>query len=112
MEILEENSFKKKLLEYWEKVKTKYNEKRAFDKTYSYLRISSIDFFRGIMVIFTIFLICQGLESHIEGKYMISVWNGMTFADIVLPFFLMIMGMSVPFYIKKYHFLLYLPYSI
>lgn len=103
MEIQKDINFRDRFLEIYSTVKAKYKEKRAFDKNYDSLRIESIDFIRGIMVIITIFLICQGLETNIDKIFMISNWNGISVADIVLPFFLLIMGMSVPFYIKKHH---------
>ncbi len=84
-------------------LKRSYKEKREFDTKYKSLRINSIDFLRGILLIFTIFLICQGLENNVEKRFMLSSWNGFNIVDIVLPFFLLIMGMSLPFYVKKYY---------
>ncbi len=84
-------------------LKNKYYEKRKFDKKYENLRINSIDFFRGLLVIFTIFLISQGFGKNIEPDFLVSKWNGFNIADTILPFFLLTMGMSIPFYVKKNH---------
>ena len=103
METINEAKIKIKFYKKIADLKSKYKEKREFDKKYENLRINSIDFLRGILVIFTIFLISQGLEGNIEKTFIISKWNGFNIADILLPFFLLIMGMSIPFYVKKNH---------
>lgn len=103
METINEAKIKIKFYKKIADLKSKYKEKREFDKKYENLRINSIDFLRGILVIFTIFLISQGLEGNIEKAFVISKWNGFNIADILLPFFLLIMGMSIPFYVKKNH---------
>lgn len=103
METNETNNLKKLLGEYYIKIRNYYLNKKRIDQEYAQLRVESIDLLRGIAVIFSIFLICQGLESKVNPKYMISTWNGMGFADLLLPFFILIMGMSIPFFVKKNH---------
>ena len=103
METINEVKIKEKIYEKVDELKNRYFEKRQFDKKYEYIRVHSIDFLRGLLVIFTIFLISQGLEGNVEKQFMISQWNGFTAADILLPFFLLVMGMSLPFYVKKNH---------
>ena len=103
METINEAKIKVRIYKKIVDLKSKYDEKRKFDKKYESLRINSIDFFRGILVIFTIFLISQGLEKNVENAFIISKWNGFNIADTVLPFFLLTMGMSIPFYVKKNH---------
>ncbi|KAJ8922259.1 hypothetical protein NQ315_004196 [Exocentrus adspersus] len=55
-------------------------------------RIKSIDVFRGLAIILMIFVNYGG------GKYWFfqhSVWNGITVADLVFPWFLWVMGLSL-----------------
>ncbi|EFN86390.1 Heparan-alpha-glucosaminide N-acetyltransferase [Harpegnathos saltator] len=55
-------------------------------------RIRSVDTFRGISILLMIFVNNGG------GKYVFfnhSVWNGLTVADLVLPWFAWIMGLSI-----------------
>lgn len=80
-----------------------YISKRELDLRMEYMRVDSIDFFRGILVIFSLFLINQGLEDSVNSYNMVSRWNGLNFADIILPMFLMVMGMSIVFFVKKYY---------
>lgn len=103
METVNKVKIKNRIYEKLDDLKIKYNEKRELDKKYEHIRIHSIDFLRGILVIFTIFLISQGLEGNIEKPFLVSEWNGIVIADYVLPFFILVMGMSVPFYVKKNH---------
>lgn len=96
-----DNIIKSYILKMYEKIKEKYLLKRVKDKEYSNLRITSIDFFRGMMVVFAMFFINQGLENELNVNHIISKWNGFTFADMQLPLFLIVMGMSIPFFVKK-----------
>ncbi|KAK9887112.1 hypothetical protein WA026_020559 [Henosepilachna vigintioctopunctata] len=55
-------------------------------------RLKSIDVFRGFCIIVMIFVNYGG------GKYWFfshSIWNGLTFADLVFPWFMWIMGLSL-----------------
>ncbi|KAG5315800.1 HGNAT acetyltransferase, partial [Acromyrmex insinuator] len=58
----------------------------------SSIRIRSVDTFRGISILLMIFVNNGG------GQYMFfnhSAWNGLTVADLVLPWFAWIMGLSI-----------------
>ena len=55
-------------------------------------RIKSLDAFRGITIVLMIFV------NNVGGGYWFfnhSAWNGLTFADIVFPWFVFIMGISI-----------------
>lgn len=84
-------------------IKNYIYDKKEKDKKYDYIRVNSIDVIRGMLTIIVVFLITQGLEDSISTKLVISEWSGTTLADIILPFFILIMGMSIPFYVKKNH---------
>lgn len=59
-------------------------------------RLSSIDFFRGLTVIIMIIVNSPGNSSPYSWLEH-STWNGCTLADLVFPFFVFILGMSIPF---------------
>lgn len=80
-----------------------YLEKKERNEKFRNLRINSLDVIRGILVVATIFLICQGLPDHISPSFELSKGEGLNFADVVLPMFLLAMGCSIPFFVKKYH---------
>lgn len=92
---------KKKIIKSINNIKLHYYDKREKDMNYEHLRVNSIDFMRGLLVILTIFIINQGLEDSISRSFKISVWNGMTLADIILPLFIIVMSASIPFFVKK-----------
>lgn len=61
-------------------------------------RLKSLDIFRGLCIIMMIFVNYGG------GKYYFfqhSIWNGLTIADLVFPWFLWIMGMSLSVVLQK-----------
>jgi heparan-alpha-glucosaminide N-acetyltransferase len=61
-------------------------------------RLASLDLFRGI----TIWFMC--LVNHAGGSYEIlehALWNGLTIADFVMPFFLFIVGMAIALSFSK-----------
>ena len=76
-------------------------------------RILSIDFFRG----FTMFMLVTGItgvfhiiaESNVGGAFMAALnkqldhaeWNGLYAWDLIQPFFMFIVGVSMPFAIAK-----------
>lgn len=80
-----------------------YNQKKIFNENYEKIRYNSIDITRGLLVIISIIVIFQGLTTNVNKNFIISPWNGLNLCDLILPGFLMLMGMSTPFYIKKYH---------
>jgi len=62
-------------------------------------RLRSLDTFRGIAIVVMIFVNYSG------GKYYYidhSIWNGLTVADLVFPWFIFIMGMSMQLSYKSF----------
>ena len=98
---VEEFALKTYIRKYLKIIKTLYFDKKAKDQEYAYMRIGAIDVLRGIFVVAALFIINQGMESAVSSNLAISTWHGMTFADLVLPYFVLIMGMSIPFFVKK-----------
>lgn len=82
-------------------IKDYYAHKKVLDHEYSYMRCVSLDFMRGILVVFSILCISVGLRDSVPTFLNISKWNGMNIADLITPFFILVMGSSIPFYIKK-----------
>lgn len=60
-------------------------------------RINSIDIFRGITIALMIIVNNQGDWSHVYPLFRHAAWHGWSGADIVFPFFLFIMGVSIAF---------------
>jgi predicted acyltransferase len=58
-------------------------------------RLISLDFFRGLTVASMILVNNPGDWSHIHAPLEHSVWNGCTPTDLVFPFFLFIVGVSI-----------------
>jgi predicted acyltransferase len=58
-------------------------------------RISSVDFLRGLTVAFMIFVNSPGSWDYVFPWFAHSKWNGCTPTDLVFPFFLFIVGLSV-----------------
>jgi predicted acyltransferase len=58
-------------------------------------RISSLDAFRGYTVAAMIMVNFPGSWDHIFPTLRHSEWNGLTFTDLVAPFFLFIVGVSI-----------------
>lgn len=98
-----ESWFKNKVSSYLEKLRNYYEYKAVLDEKYEHIRIQSLDYMRGILVILSIFCINQGLEDQISHVFKNSKWNGMTLNDILVPMFLMVIGSSIPFYVKKHY---------
>lgn len=61
----------------------------------------SLDFFRGMTVIAMIMVNNPGNGFHVYGLLEHSQWNGCTPADLIFPFFLFILGVSIPYAIDK-----------
>lgn len=98
---VEEFALKTYIRKYLKIIKNLYLDKKAKDQEYTYMRVGAIDVLRGIFVVAALFIINQGMESAVSSNLSISTWHGMTFADLVLPYFVLIMGMSIPFFVKK-----------
>ncbi len=60
-------------------------------------RILSVDFLRGLTVAFMIFVNSPGSWDYVFPWFAHSKWNGCTPTDLVFPFFLFIVGLSVYF---------------
>src|SRR5450755_3812286 len=61
------------------------------------IRLRSLDFFRGVTVATMILVNNPGDWGHIYSPLEHSVWNGCTPTDLVFPFFLFIVGVSIVF---------------
>ncbi len=65
-------------------------------------RLESLDIFRGLTVAFMIIVNTPGSWSYVYPPLKHSEWNGCTPTDLVFPFFLLIVGISMWFSLKKY----------
>ena len=60
-------------------------------------RLLSLDFFRGLTVAAMILVNNPGSWSHIYAPLEHAEWNGCTPTDLVFPFFLFIVGVSIAY---------------
>lgn len=67
-------------------------------------RLLSLDVMRGITISGMILVNNPGSWSHIYTPLEHAQWNGMTPTDLVFPFFMFVMGISMYFSLKKYDF--------
>ena len=58
-------------------------------------RLVSLDFFRGITIALMIIVNSPGSWSHVYPPLLHAKWHGMTPTDLVFPFFLFIVGVSI-----------------
>lgn len=65
-------------------------------------RLVSLDIFRGLTVAFMIIVNNPGSWDFVYPPLEHSKWNGCTPTDLVFPFFLFIVGMSMYYSLKKY----------
>ncbi|MDX9727287.1 MAG: DUF5009 domain-containing protein [Bacteroidales bacterium] len=65
-------------------------------------RLVSLDIFRGMTVAFMILVNTPGSWDYVYAPLRHSKWHGCTPTDLVFPFFLFIVGVSVWFSMKKY----------
>ena len=65
-------------------------------------RLVSLDIFRGMTLAFMIIVNTPGSWKYIYPPLRHSEWNGCTPTDLVFPFFLFIVGVSLWFSMKKY----------
>ena len=63
-------------------------------------RIESVDILRGITILAMILVNTPGTWSHVYGPLRHAQWHGLTLADLVFPFFLFIVGISIYFAYK------------
>ncbi|MEN8124075.1 MAG: heparan-alpha-glucosaminide N-acetyltransferase domain-containing protein [Bacteroidota bacterium] len=65
-------------------------------------RILSVDIFRGATIAAMILVNTPGTWSHVYAPFLHAEWHGLTPTDLIFPFFLFIVGMSITFaYTKK-----------
>lgn len=65
-------------------------------------RIISVDIFRGLTIAAMILVNNPGTWSHVYAPFLHADWHGLTPTDLIFPFFLFIVGMSITFaYSKK-----------
>ena len=65
-------------------------------------RIISVDIFRGLTIAAMILVNTPGTWSHVYAPFLHAEWHGLTPTDLIFPFFLFIVGMSITFaYSKK-----------
>ncbi|MDH5475056.1 MAG: DUF5009 domain-containing protein [Cyclobacteriaceae bacterium] len=65
-------------------------------------RLKSLDVFRGMTVAFMILVNTPGSWSHLFSPLAHADWHGYTPTDLVFPFFLIAVGLSMSFSFKKY----------
>lgn len=65
-------------------------------------RLFALDAFRGITIALMIIVNNPGAWSHVYGPLRHAQWHGCTLTDLVFPFFLFIMGISMSFSFDKY----------
>ena len=63
----------------------------------------SLDAFRGLTVILMIIVNMQGNGDAAYAALKHAEWNGLTFADLVFPWFLFIVGLSIPLALDRAH---------
>jgi predicted acyltransferase len=63
----------------------------------------SLDAFRGLTVILMIIVNIQGNGEAAFGALKHAEWHGLTFADLVFPWFLFIVGLSIPLALDRAH---------
>ncbi|MEZ4982709.1 MAG: DUF5009 domain-containing protein [Saprospiraceae bacterium] len=64
-------------------------------------RIESLDVFRGLTIALMILVNNPGNWSHVYAPFLHAEWHGWTPTDLVFPFFLFIMAVSIPLALGK-----------
>ncbi|MCH2193660.1 heparan-alpha-glucosaminide N-acetyltransferase domain-containing protein [Kordia sp.] len=64
-------------------------------------RIASVDILRGITVVAMILVNTPGTWSHVYPPLLHAEWHGLTPTDLIFPFFLFIVGISIAFAYKN-----------
>ena len=67
-------------------------------------RLISIDVFRGATIALMLLVNTPGTWSHVYAPLRHAQWHGCTLTDLVFPFFLFIIGVSMRFSFEKYEF--------
>ncbi len=65
-------------------------------------RLVSLDIFRGLTVLFMIIVNTPGSWDYVYAPLRHAKWHGCTPTDLVFPFFLFIVGVSMWYSMKKY----------
>ena len=64
-------------------------------------RLISLDFFRGLTIAGMIIVNDPGSWSHVYAPLLHAEWHGATPTDLVFPFFLFIVGVSITLSLSK-----------
>ena len=64
-------------------------------------RIASVDILRGFTIVAMILVNTPGTWSHVYAPLLHADWHGYTPTDLVFPFFLFIVGISISFAYKN-----------
>ena len=64
-------------------------------------RIQSVDFLRGFTILLMVLVNTPGSWSSVYNPFLHAEWEGLTLADLVFPFFLFIVGISISIAYKK-----------
>src|SRR5579871_4052785 len=70
---------------------------RAAETMTEHHRLESLDVFRGLSIAAMILVNNPGDWNSVFPALVHANWNGWTFADVVFPFFVFIMGCAMPF---------------
>ena len=65
-------------------------------------RLLALDVFRGMTIFFMIVVNTPGSWSHVYAPLLHAKWKGCTPTDLVFPFFLFIVGVSMAYSFRKY----------
>ena len=64
-------------------------------------RIASVDILRGITIVAMILVNTPGTWAHVYAPLLHAEWHGLTPTDLIFPFFLFIVGISIAFAYKN-----------
>jgi predicted acyltransferase len=79
------------------------DKQAAKGKYMQHTRDLSLDAFRGLTVILMIIVNIQGNGDAAFAALKHAEWDGLTFADLVFPWFLFVVGLSVPLALDRAH---------
>ena len=65
-------------------------------------RFASLDAFRGLTIALMILVNTPGSWAHVYAPLKHAAWHGCTPTDLVFPFFLFIIGVSIAFSFRKF----------
>ena len=70
--------------------------------TQSNERLVALDTFRGATMALMVLVNIPGTWAHVYGPLRHAKWHGCTLTDLVFPFFLFIVGISMRYSFEKY----------